>query len=242
MNSHRLALVALLFVGCIRGESFRPRYEARQVFAEQTGCEEVEVAAVPLGPYRIDPLVDTRVRVVAWGCGQRAQLLCSRFSRFGSFGSCEDDPTYQAPVVAEPAVVKIYTRYAQLGAPQRQRVTIDGEELVFPNLPVAVAVPVTPGMRAFNFSSTDVERNVSHYTTTTRERHGNSLYDVTRQHTLITHTLGAGCGQDFSVQLEPNGVYRVELDYQSAGACSIRCSREVETSQGTVLTACYGAM
>ena len=77
---------------------------------------------------RDEPLDDRRLDLVAWGCGHVARLRCSPFGTVG--GACEADPTYEAPE-RPAAIVKVRGRYASLhGVAQRERIVIDGAEVV----------------------------------------------------------------------------------------------------------------
>ena len=237
-RSLQLLVVLLLAAGCVRGERFRPRYEARRIVEAQLGCPEVEVSVVPRSPYRDEPLDDRRLDLVAWGCGHVARLRCSPFGTVG--GACEADPTYEAPE-RPAAIVKVRGRYASLhGVAQRERIVIDGAEVVRHGGARAIAIPVSPGPARWEIETHPVHQRIEHYTTRSERRIGDRVYTRTELHERVVREPGVGCGQRFTLSPAPGAIYRVALDVQAPGHCEVYCAREVPTGAGVQLTACEG--
>ncbi|MCB9599951.1 MAG: hypothetical protein H6721_24685 [Sandaracinus sp.] len=234
----RFACAAALLVGCIRGEH-RPAHDVRTLVERQLGCGDVQVAFAPRSPYRDDPLTDDRIDVVAWGCGQVARVRCTPSDPRG--GWCEADTTYELPESESLAVVKVLGRYARReGVAQRERIVVDGAELVRPARYEAVAIPVRAGHSRWTLDSRPVTEREHHYTTTSRRRVGNREYETTYYHTRVVRELAVGCEIAFALDAYPGATYRIELDYHGPDRCDVRCAREVATPAGIRLAACEG--
>lgn len=226
----RVLAAAALFVGCIRGEH-RPAHDVRALVEQQLGCDEVQVAFAPQSPYRDDPMPDDRIDVVAWGCGRVARMRCMPSRPRG--GGCEGDSTYESPDTTNFAVVKVLGRYAQRsGVAQRERIVVDGAEVVRAARNEAVAIPVRAGHSRWFLESRPVIEREYHWTTTSYRR--------THYHTGVERSLAPGCEQGFELDAAPGATYRVELEYRGPGMCNVRCAREIPTASGLVLAACEG--
>lgn len=160
-------------------------------------------------------------------------MRTSRSHAVASAWWCEGDSTYESPDTTNFAVVNVLGRYAQRsGVAQRERIVVDGAEVVRAARNEAVAIPVRAGHSRWFLESRPVIEREYHWTTTSYRR--------PHYHTGVERSLAPGCEQGFEFDAAPGATYRVEFEYRGPGMCNVRCAREIPTASGLVLAACEG--
>lgn len=221
---------------CALNPATLPVADARRIFSEMTSCEDVAVQE--FDPAYIDEPLGHFEYFEASGCGEAVRFACPAQ---GSTTECVPFRTHELPAQNNLAVVKVLTRY-QVATPlgTRESIRIGNADLVRPGSPQAWLIPITPEPQRWTLRSHRLRRDWRAQNHRHRSCYGNVC---TTRHWTTWHAeerLGHTCGVDASFTPEPNGVYRLLLDYRSDTTCTLTCAQEITVAGQTQLVACRG--
>ncbi len=246
--------LALLLVGCIRGETLRPVHDVRTHLASEFDCDLSEIDVSPLGlPFFEDPFFTDHTHYRARGCGQVVDFECPPF---GAHASCVPVQAYETAHASTPqATVRWLSNYpAAHTYAAREEIHVGNEGRIVRGVrqtDAALGISVAAEPAVWRVQAAQIGLQLQRYTYQVRESCGQNCRLTT---TGVGHrsvkVLEHPCNLEFRFHPSPGGSYRIGFNHTPRGpshlqtlgtagpaaACTVSCVRD----DGGIDRACEG--
>ncbi len=247
--------LALLLVGCIRGETLRPVHDVRTHLASEFDCDLSEIDVSPLGlPFFEDPFFTDHAHYRARGCGHVVDFECPAF---GASQPCVPVHPYETAHASTPqATVRWLSNYpAAHTYAAREEIHVGNQGRIVRAVRQgehALGISVAAEPAVWRVQAAQIGLRSEQYTYRSQESCGsNCTRTITGVGYRSVKVLEHPCHLEFQFRPSPGGSYRIGFAHAPRGqtavqapvgvtgptaACEVACVRD----DGGVDRACEG--